>query len=156
MNFTEAKKYERRLGLGKREKELRTWIFLERGSESRISTEPIFSQEMNEEEKALYITDTLLKVRSGVIPSLSSHCVSVEHLISIHWTGQLSTNILSNYFQILSTFFQILTTTVFSNEHSLLYSFKNACQILLKRLEPIIKKNPEGTWEEWVSVPLCL
>lgn len=53
-------------------------------------------------------------------------------------------------------FFQILTATVFSNEHSLLYSFKNACQILLKRLEPIIKKNPEGTWEEWVSVPLCL
>uniref|UniRef100_A0A4W2IRX1 Aldehyde oxidase 2 n=1 Tax=Bos indicus x Bos taurus TaxID=30522 RepID=A0A4W2IRX1_BOBOX len=28
---------------------------------------------------------------------------------------------------------------------------QNACQILLKRLEPIIKKNPEGTWEEWVK-----
>uniref|UniRef100_A0A8B9YTD3 aldehyde oxidase n=1 Tax=Bos mutus grunniens TaxID=30521 RepID=A0A8B9YTD3_BOSMU len=28
---------------------------------------------------------------------------------------------------------------------------QNACQILLKRLEPIIKKNPEGTWEEWVT-----
>ncbi|NP_001295923.1 uncharacterized protein LOC100929481 [Sarcophilus harrisii] len=28
---------------------------------------------------------------------------------------------------------------------------QNACQILLKRLEPIIKKNPEGTWEEWVG-----
>ncbi|KAK2496717.1 hypothetical protein MC885_008101 [Smutsia gigantea] len=26
---------------------------------------------------------------------------------------------------------------------------QNACQILLKRLEPIIKKNPEGTWENW-------
>ncbi|XP_019582321.2 aldehyde oxidase 2 [Rhinolophus sinicus] len=25
---------------------------------------------------------------------------------------------------------------------------QNACQILLKRLEPIIKKNPEGTWED--------
>uniref|UniRef100_A0A9L0J364 aldehyde oxidase n=1 Tax=Equus asinus TaxID=9793 RepID=A0A9L0J364_EQUAS len=28
---------------------------------------------------------------------------------------------------------------------------QNACQILLKRLEPIIKKNPEGTWEDWVK-----
>ncbi|KAI4574829.1 hypothetical protein MJT46_004108 [Ovis ammon polii x Ovis aries] len=28
---------------------------------------------------------------------------------------------------------------------------QNACQILLKRLEPIIKKNPEGTWEEWIE-----
>lgn len=28
---------------------------------------------------------------------------------------------------------------------------QNACQILLKRLEPIIKKNPEGTWENWVE-----
>ncbi|KAM6174713.1 aldehyde oxidase 2-like [Erethizon dorsatum] len=27
---------------------------------------------------------------------------------------------------------------------------QNACQTLLKRLEPIIKKNPEGTWEDWV------
>ncbi|EPY77221.1 aldehyde oxidase 3-like protein [Camelus ferus] len=26
-----------------------------------------------------------------------------------------------------------------------------ACQILLKRLEPIIKKNPEGTWEDWIE-----
>ncbi|EPQ12624.1 Aldehyde oxidase [Myotis brandtii] len=26
---------------------------------------------------------------------------------------------------------------------------QNACQILLKRLEPIIKKNPEGSWEDW-------
>jgi hypothetical protein len=40
--------------------------------------------------------------------------------------------------------------------YSLLYFFKNACQILLKRLEPIIKKKPEGTWEDWVSVPLHL
>ncbi|XP_072473321.1 aldehyde oxidase 2-like isoform X1 [Notamacropus eugenii] len=28
---------------------------------------------------------------------------------------------------------------------------QNACQILLKRLEPIIKKNPDGTWENWVE-----
>ncbi|XP_070364449.1 aldehyde oxidase 2 isoform X4 [Equus asinus] len=28
---------------------------------------------------------------------------------------------------------------------------QNACQILLKRLEPIIKKNPEGTWEDWIE-----
>uniref|UniRef100_A0A8C6RV24 aldehyde oxidase n=1 Tax=Nannospalax galili TaxID=1026970 RepID=A0A8C6RV24_NANGA len=28
---------------------------------------------------------------------------------------------------------------------------QNACQILLKRLEPIIKKNPEGTWEDWIK-----
>ncbi|KAB1279438.1 Aldehyde oxidase 2 [Camelus dromedarius] len=34
---------------------------------------------------------------------------------------------------------------------SLLYSLKIACQILLKRLEPIIKKNPEGTWEDWIE-----
>ncbi|GAB1284990.1 Aldehyde oxidase 2 [Apodemus speciosus] len=27
----------------------------------------------------------------------------------------------------------------------------NACQILLKRLEPIIKKNPEGTWRDWIE-----
>uniref|UniRef100_A0A8C3W8T2 aldehyde oxidase n=1 Tax=Catagonus wagneri TaxID=51154 RepID=A0A8C3W8T2_9CETA len=28
---------------------------------------------------------------------------------------------------------------------------QNACQILMKRLEPIIKKNPEGTWEDWIE-----
>lgn len=28
---------------------------------------------------------------------------------------------------------------------------QNACQILMKRLEPIISQNPNGTWEEWVS-----
>ncbi|XP_040331733.1 aldehyde oxidase 2 [Herpailurus yagouaroundi] len=28
---------------------------------------------------------------------------------------------------------------------------QNACQILLKRLEPIIKKNPGGTWEDWIE-----
>nr|KAF6336124.1 hypothetical protein mMyoMyo1_000773 [Myotis myotis] len=28
---------------------------------------------------------------------------------------------------------------------------QNACQILLKRLEPIIKKNPEGSWENWIE-----
>ncbi|XP_072468932.1 aldehyde oxidase 4-like isoform X1 [Notamacropus eugenii] len=28
---------------------------------------------------------------------------------------------------------------------------QNACQILLKRLEPIIRKNPKGKWEEWIS-----
>ncbi|OBS72460.1 hypothetical protein A6R68_12954, partial [Neotoma lepida] len=26
---------------------------------------------------------------------------------------------------------------------------QNACQILMKRLEPIISQNPNGTWEEW-------
>ena len=60
------------------------------------------------------------------------------------------------FFQILSIFSQIPTTTVFSNVPTLLYSFKNACQILLKRLEPIIKKNPEGAWEEWVSSALSV
>ncbi|XP_030628407.1 aldehyde oxidase 6 isoform X1 [Chanos chanos] len=28
---------------------------------------------------------------------------------------------------------------------------KNACEILFKRLEPIRKKNPNGTWESWIS-----
>ncbi|XP_021105460.1 aldehyde oxidase 2-like isoform X2 [Heterocephalus glaber] len=28
---------------------------------------------------------------------------------------------------------------------------QNACQTLLKRLEPIIKKNSEGTWEDWID-----
>ncbi|KAM8789643.1 aldehyde oxidase 2 isoform 3-T3 [Rhynchonycteris naso] len=28
---------------------------------------------------------------------------------------------------------------------------QNACQILVKRLEPIIKKNPEGAWEDWIK-----
>lgn len=28
---------------------------------------------------------------------------------------------------------------------------QNACQILMSRLEPIIKKNPEGKWEDWVA-----
>ncbi|XP_013367307.1 PREDICTED: aldehyde oxidase 2 isoform X1 [Chinchilla lanigera] len=28
---------------------------------------------------------------------------------------------------------------------------QNACQTLLKRLEPIIKKNAEGTWEDWIE-----
>ncbi|XP_024419655.2 aldehyde oxidase 2 isoform X2 [Desmodus rotundus] len=28
---------------------------------------------------------------------------------------------------------------------------QDACQILLKRLEPIIKENPEGTWEDWIE-----
>nr|XP_038939552.1 aldehyde oxidase 2 isoform X1 [Rattus norvegicus] len=28
---------------------------------------------------------------------------------------------------------------------------QNACQILLKRLEPVIKKNPEGTWRDWIE-----
>ncbi|XP_006889202.1 PREDICTED: aldehyde oxidase-like [Elephantulus edwardii] len=28
---------------------------------------------------------------------------------------------------------------------------QNACQVLLKRLEPIMKKNPEGTWEDWIE-----
>ncbi|XP_061464041.1 aldehyde oxidase 3-like isoform X2 [Rhineura floridana] len=27
---------------------------------------------------------------------------------------------------------------------------QNACQILRKRLEPIIQKNPEGKWEDWI------
>uniref|UniRef100_A0A2K6B3C5 aldehyde oxidase n=1 Tax=Macaca nemestrina TaxID=9545 RepID=A0A2K6B3C5_MACNE len=29
---------------------------------------------------------------------------------------------------------------------------KDACQTLLKRLEPIISKNPKGTWKDWNSV----
>lgn len=28
---------------------------------------------------------------------------------------------------------------------------KNACQTLLKRLEPIISKNPQGTWKDWAQ-----
>ncbi|XP_037377774.1 aldehyde oxidase 4-like [Talpa occidentalis] len=28
---------------------------------------------------------------------------------------------------------------------------QNACQILMSRLEPVIKKNPKGKWEEWIS-----
>ncbi|KAK1336529.1 hypothetical protein QTO34_002560 [Cnephaeus nilssonii] len=28
---------------------------------------------------------------------------------------------------------------------------QNACQILLKRLEPVIQKNPEGSWEDWIE-----
>ncbi|XP_032134614.1 aldehyde oxidase [Sapajus apella] len=28
---------------------------------------------------------------------------------------------------------------------------KNACQTLLKRLEPIISKNPKGTWKDWAQ-----
>nr|BAD89382.1 aldehyde oxidase [Macaca fascicularis] len=28
---------------------------------------------------------------------------------------------------------------------------KDACQILLKRLEPIISKNPKGTWKDWAQ-----
>lgn len=28
---------------------------------------------------------------------------------------------------------------------------KNACQILYQRLEPIMKKNPKGTWQTWIT-----
>lgn len=28
---------------------------------------------------------------------------------------------------------------------------KDACQTLLKRLEPIIRKNPQGTWKDWAQ-----
>nr|XP_021510779.1 aldehyde oxidase 2 [Meriones unguiculatus] len=28
---------------------------------------------------------------------------------------------------------------------------QDACQILLRRLEPIIKKNPEGSWRDWIE-----
>uniref|UniRef100_A0A0G2K1Z5 Aldehyde oxidase 3 n=1 Tax=Rattus norvegicus TaxID=10116 RepID=A0A0G2K1Z5_RAT len=28
---------------------------------------------------------------------------------------------------------------------------QNACQILMKRLEPIISQNPNGDWEEWIN-----
>ncbi|XP_019491153.1 PREDICTED: aldehyde oxidase 2-like [Hipposideros armiger] len=45
----------------------------------------------------------------------------------------------------------VLFNGLFSDGNPLLFSFKNACQILLKRLEPIIKKNPEGTWEDWIE-----
>lgn len=30
-------------------------------------------------------------------------------------------------------------------------ALKNACEILLKRLEPFKAKNPNGTWEDWVN-----
>lgn len=30
-------------------------------------------------------------------------------------------------------------------------ALKNACEILLKRLEPLKAKNPNGTWEDWVN-----
>lgn len=29
---------------------------------------------------------------------------------------------------------------------------KNACEVLVKRLAPYKSKNPEGSWEDWVSV----
>ncbi|XP_019491152.1 PREDICTED: aldehyde oxidase 4-like [Hipposideros armiger] len=28
---------------------------------------------------------------------------------------------------------------------------QNACQILMARLQPIIRKNPKGSWEEWIA-----
>uniref|UniRef100_A0A8D1SC53 FAD-binding PCMH-type domain-containing protein n=1 Tax=Sus scrofa TaxID=9823 RepID=A0A8D1SC53_PIG len=28
---------------------------------------------------------------------------------------------------------------------------QNACQILMARLQPVIRKNPKGTWEDWVA-----
>lgn len=28
---------------------------------------------------------------------------------------------------------------------------QNACEIINKRLEPIKKKNPTGTWTEWIK-----
>uniref|UniRef100_A0A8D1NLL3 FAD-binding PCMH-type domain-containing protein n=1 Tax=Sus scrofa TaxID=9823 RepID=A0A8D1NLL3_PIG len=28
---------------------------------------------------------------------------------------------------------------------------QNACQILMARLQPVIRKNPNGTWEDWVA-----
>uniref|UniRef100_A0A8C3WD62 FAD-binding PCMH-type domain-containing protein n=1 Tax=Catagonus wagneri TaxID=51154 RepID=A0A8C3WD62_9CETA len=28
---------------------------------------------------------------------------------------------------------------------------QNACQILMARLQPVIRKNPRGTWEDWVA-----
>ncbi|XP_032335984.1 LOW QUALITY PROTEIN: aldehyde oxidase 4 [Camelus ferus] len=28
---------------------------------------------------------------------------------------------------------------------------QNACQILMARLQPVIRKNPKGTWEEWIA-----
>nr|DAA64418.1 TPA_inf: aldehyde oxidase 1 [Procavia capensis] len=31
------------------------------------------------------------------------------------------------------------------------FAVKDACQTLLKRLEPIISKNPEGTWKDWAQ-----
>lgn len=29
---------------------------------------------------------------------------------------------------------------------------KNACEVLMKRLAPYKSQNPEGSWEDWVSV----
>lgn len=116
----------------------------------------MFSQEMNEEEKTL--SNRICAPRGqewcDTIPEFPLCRCQAPHKHSPNWSiiHQCS----FKFFQILSIFFQILTTTVFSNEPSLLYSFKNACQILLKRLEPIIKKNPEGAWEEWVSSALSV
>lgn len=31
-----------------------------------------------------------------------------------------------------------------------LTTHQDACQTLLKRLQPIINKNPKGTWNDWV------
>ncbi|XP_054578921.1 aldehyde oxidase 4-like isoform X2 [Eptesicus fuscus] len=28
---------------------------------------------------------------------------------------------------------------------------QNACQILMARLQPVIRKNPEGSWEDWIA-----
>lgn len=37
---------------------------------------------------------------------------------------------------------------------------QNACEILMKRLEPYKNKNPKGSWEDWVSslksICLCI
>lgn len=32
---------------------------------------------------------------------------------------------------------------------------QNACEILYQRLEPIRKKNPKGSWEDWVWLDQC-
>ncbi|KYO33620.1 hypothetical protein Y1Q_0008774 [Alligator mississippiensis] len=39
----------------------------------------------------------------------------------------------------------------FSVGYNTTYYHQDACQILRKRLEPIIQKNPEGKWEDWIE-----
>uniref|UniRef100_A0A8C0N417 Aldehyde oxidase n=1 Tax=Canis lupus familiaris TaxID=9615 RepID=A0A8C0N417_CANLF len=33
---------------------------------------------------------------------------------------------------------------------------QNACQILMARLQPVIRKNPKGKWEDWVTFEQCI
>lgn len=33
----------------------------------------------------------------------------------------------------------------------MLFRLQNACKTIIERLEPIVQKNPKGTWEEWIK-----